>query len=286
MAGNRRNNVSQKDTQLDTRAVAKELLDALDRGGTIESIVERHPGFDWEDGYDVAAEILAARQARGERPAGRKIGFTNRNIWPEYGATSPIWAHVYDRTLVVAEQGRATVSLRGAVRPRLEPEIAFKLKAPLPAGVTAPAQVLQTVEWLAPSFEIVDCHFEGWKFGPADAAADFSLHWKLVVGTPHPIRREEIVEMAERIRSCEVTLRQGDTIMDRGVGANALGHPATALAFLADIVSRQSRFAPLAAGEIITTGTLTAALPIKPGERWRSDYAGVPITGLELTFTT
>ncbi len=54
--------------------------------------------------------------------------------------------------------------------------------------------------------------------------------------------------------------------MDRGVGANALDHPALALAFLADIVARQSQFAPLAAGEIITTGTLTAALDIHPGE--------------------
>ena len=277
--------MSRKKTHPGTPAIAKELLDALDQGGTVASVAQRFPGFDWEDGYEIAADILELRQRRGEHPVGRKIGFTNRNIWPEYGATSPIWAHVYDRTLIVAEQGRATLSLRGTARPRLEPEIAFKLKAPLPAGVTAPAQVLQTVEWLAPSFEIVDCHFEDWKFGPADAAADFSLHWKLVVGTPHRVGREQIGEMVERIRSCEVTLRRGDTVMDRGVGANALGHPATALAFLADIVSRQPRFAPLAAGEIITTGTLTAALPIKPGETWRSDYAGVPIAGLELTFT-
>ena len=285
MTGDQSNNVNQKDTQLDTRAVAKELLDALDQGGTVPSVAARYPGFDWEDGYEIAADILEIRQLRGERPVGRKIGFTNRNIWPEYGATSPIWSHVYDRTLVIAEQGRATVSLRGAARPRLEPEIAFKLKAPLPAGVTEPAQVLQTVEWLAPSFEIVDCHFEDWKFKPADAAADYSFHWKLIVGTPHPIGRDEIVAMEDRIRSCQVTLRQGDIVMDRGVGANALGHPATALAFLADIVSRQPRFAPLAAGEIITTGTLTAALPIKPGESWTSEYAGIPVSGLRLRCT-
>jgi 2-oxo-3-hexenedioate decarboxylase len=73
--------------------------------------------------------------------------------------------------------------------------------------------------------------------------------------------------------------------MDRGVGANALGHPATALAFLAEVLSRQPRFAPLTAGEIITTGTLTAALPIAPGETWTSDYAGLPVAGLHLTFT-
>jgi len=64
-----------------------------------------------------------------------------------------------------------------------------------------------------------------------------------------------------------------------------LGHPASALAHLASVLSRQPQFEPLAAGEIITTGTLTAAMPIKPGEVWESNYAGVPITGLRLTFT-
>ena len=285
MIGDRRDDDSGRGPCLDSKAIATELLDALDQGRTIPSVVERYPAFDWDDGYRVAAELHELRVRRGEKPVGRKIGFTNRNIWPQYGATSPIWAHVYDRTLVVAERGGATVSLRGAARPRLEPEIAFKLKSALPADVTEPAQILQTVEWLAPSFEIVDCHFRDWKFKPADAAADFSFHWKLIVGTPHQIGREEITEMAERICSCEVTLRQGDTIRDRGVGANALGHPATALAFLADTISRQPRFAPLTAGEIITTGTLTSALPIRPGEHWASEYTGIPVTGLRLTFT-
>ncbi len=233
----------------------------------------------------MAADILELRRERGEQTVGRKIGFTNRNIWPEYGATSPIWAHVYDRTLVFAERHRASVSLRGAARPRLEPEIAFRLKAPLPAGPNDPAQVLQAVDWLAPSFEIVDCHFSDWRFKPADAAADFSFHWRLIVGEPHVIRRDEIHALCNSLGSCRVTLSRNGAVMDRGVGANALGHPATALAFLADVLSRQPRFGPLAAGEIITTGTLTAALPIAPGETWTSEYAGLPVTGLQLTFT-
>jgi 2-oxo-3-hexenedioate decarboxylase len=268
-----------------TAEIARELLDALDGGGTIPSVVERQSGFDWDDGYKVAAKLLALRQQRGERPVGRKIGFTNRKIWPEYGATSPIWAHVYDRTLVVADSSHATVSLRGAVRPRLEPEIAFKLKAALPAGISDPVQVLQAIEWLAPSFEIVDCHFADWKFKPADAAADFSFHWRLILGTPHVVAASDIEPLIGALRDCEVTLQRDGAIMDRGVGANALGHPATALVFLAEILSRQPHFMPLAAGEVITTGTLTAALPIRPGESWSSEYRGLPVIGLHLTLT-
>jgi 2-oxo-3-hexenedioate decarboxylase len=266
--------------------IAVELLDALDRGGTVPSIVARDPGFGWNEAYAVAAEIFRIRRARGEEPVGRKIGFTNRNIWAEYGATAPIWAHVYDSSLVSAESGRATVSLKGSVRPRLEPEIAFRLRAPLAAEVTDPARILEAIDWIAPSFEIVDCHFADWKFQSADSAADFALHWRLVVGAPHPIRSDEIPALVAQLRDCRITLNRNGEVRDRGVGANALGHPAGALAHLAALLAGQPQFSPLATGEVVTTGTLTAALPIRPGETWSSRYEGLPgVAGLELTFT-
>ena len=271
---------------MDTKQIARELLAALDAGKTIPSIVARNPGFDWDEAYQVLAEILKLRRARGERTLGRKIGFTNRNIWAEYGATAPIWAHVYDRTVQFASDHRAKVSLRSSVQPRLEPEIAFKLKAPLRAGIQDPRKVLDAIEWLAPSFEIVDCHFAGWKFKSAESAADFALHWRLIVGTPSEIREGDKNALVDQLHDCGVTLRKNGAVADRGVGANALGHPASALAHLAAVLDSQPQFEPLAAGEIVTTGTLTAAMPINAGEVWASEYSGLPITGLQLTFTS
>jgi len=271
---------------MNIQLIAHELLDALDQGGTVPSIVERNPGFGWDEGYAVAADLLKRRRARGEMTVGRKIGFTNRNIWAEYGATAPIWAHVYDRTVVVAERSHATLSLKGSARPRLEPEIAFKLKAPLAAGITDPARILNAIDWMAPSFEIVDCHFADWKFHSADSAADFALHWRLILGTPHAIGAAEIPGLVGQLRDCRLTLSRNGEVRDRGVGANALGHPAAALAHLAAVLASQPHFEPLAAGEVITTGTLTAALPIRPGETWSSRYEGLSgVSGLELSFT-
>ena len=269
-----------------SRIIVGELIEALDQGKVIPSIIQRNSHFDWEAAYRVAAEIVKLRRARGEKTIGRKIGFTNRNIWAQYGATAPIWAHVYDRTVQFAQDGSATVSLEGSVQPRLEPEIAFKLKAPLPSSINDPLRVLETVEWLAPSFEIVDCHFADWKFGPADSAADFSFHWRLIVGAPYVIRAGEIPDLVSQLRDCGVTLSKGEVVADRGVGANALGHPVAALAHLAGVLAQQRQFEPLAAGEIITTGTLTAAMPIQAGETWSSRYEGLPgVTGLELALT-
>ena len=271
---------------MDAKSVAREMLSALDEGQLLPSIAEYDPAFGWDEAYAVAAEIVTLRRTRGETPVGRKIGFTNRNIWAEYGATSPIWAHVYDRTLIHARENTATVSLGGSAQPRLEPEIAFKLKAPIASGCREAATVLQAIEWYAPSFEIVCCHFPNWKFKPADSAADFSFHWRLVVGTPVAVRAGDIQRLAAQLHDCKVALHRNQMVLARGLGANALDHPALALVFLADILARQPQFAALGAGEIITTGTLTAAMPIKPGEVWASTYDGLPgVTGLRLVLT-
>jgi 2-oxo-3-hexenedioate decarboxylase len=267
---------------VDIAALSHELLDAWDHGRTVATIVERHPGFGADEAQRVAEEIVRLRRARGERTVGRKIGFTHRGIWPQYGATAPIWAYVYDRTLIRAEDGRARLSLRGTARPRIEPEIAFRLARPLAAGVDDPARILACVEWVAASFEIVDCHYADWKFRAPDSVADFALHWRLVVGPPHPVRADELPALADRLRDCRVALRRGGETVARGVGANALGHPAGALAHLAAVLAGPPRAEPLAAGEVITTGTLTAALPIQAGETWSSAYDGAPFRGLTL----
>ncbi len=265
--------------------IAQELLSAWDSGQLVPSILARHPAFNWDDAYGISAALIKLRRERGEKTVGRKIGFTNRNIWPQYGATSPIWHPVYDRTVVFADEGNATVSLAHSSQPLIEPEIAFKLRAPVAANCTEPADILRAIEWYAPSFEIVCCHFAGWKCSPAEFAADFSLHWRLVVGTPVVVG-DDLAALSQQLRDCHVTLSKNDSVMDRGIGANALDHPALALAFLADILAQQPAFDPLAAGEIITTGTLTAALPIKAGETWQSRYEGLPgVSGLTLRFT-
>lgn len=247
------------------------------------SIVARVPAFGWDDAYAVSAELIKLRRARGEKTIGRKIGFTNRNIWPQYGATSPIWHPVYDRTVVYAQDNQASLSLAMSCQPLIEPEIAFRLRAPLPVDCNDPVRILQSVEWYAPSFEIVNCNFENWKFTPAESAANFSLHWRLIVGTPVEVNSANLAVLAAQLRDCTVALSCNGKVMDHGNGSNALDHPALALAFLADTLARQPLFDPLVAGEIITTGTLTAALPIKGGETWQSLYDGLPgVQGITL----
>jgi 2-oxo-3-hexenedioate decarboxylase len=49
---------------------------------------------------------------------------------------------------------------------------------------------------------------------------------------------------------------------------------------LRDVLATQAWAPPLAAGEIVTTGTITDAQPVRAGERWSSDCGGLGIPGL------
>ena len=179
---------------------------------------------------------------------------------------------------------RATLALAPFVQPRIEPEVVFKLKAPVPVTDDARA-ILASVEWIAPGFEIVQSHFPDWKFGAADCTAAFGLHGALVVGTPRRRHRRDPRAAGRVARHLPLTLSRGGAVIDTGVGANVLDSPALALAHLARVLARQPQFPPLAAGELVTTGTITDAWPVAPGETWSSDYGELGLPGLTLTFT-
>jgi len=242
---------------------------------------DTYPDLTPGEGYDAAAALHRYRVANGWTPLGRKIGFTNRTIWPRYGVYEPIWGTVYDRTLTRATADHAVVPLEGLVNPRIEPEICFALKsAPRDASQAA---LLEAIDWVAHSIEIVQSRFAGWKFKLADCTAANGLHGHLVVGSPVPLRR--LPQLAAALPALEVELLKEGVPVDRGVGANVLDSPLLALGHLVGVLAGRSDVAALAPGEIISTGTITDAHPVRAGETWSTRLRGLPLPGLTVRFT-
>jgi len=235
-----------------------------------------------EAGYKIALGLHAERMAAGWKPVGRKIGFTNRTIWPRYGVYQPIFGFVYDRTVTDAPEGLATIKLAGLAQPRIEPEICFGLKA-APSATKDPAALLACIEWIAHSIEIVQCPHPDWKLQLADSTAANGLHGKLILGTPVPV--EKIPGLAATLPLLKVDLLRNRERKDQGIGSNVLGSPLLALAHVIEILSRQPGSPPLAAGEIVSTGTLTDAHPVAPGERWSTDLHGFATGNFEIEFS-
>jgi 2-oxo-3-hexenedioate decarboxylase len=254
--------------------LARELISLHESPKEVAPFSERYAGLTAEGGYEAARALHEHRVAAGWQAVGRKIGFTNRTIWPRYGVYEPIWGTVYDRALIRAIDNRARVPLAGLVNPRIEPEICFGLRA-APAG----RALLDCIEWMAHSVEIVQCHHPQWKLKLADSTANNGLHGRLIVGPAVPLPKD-----AERLLPlAEVELFHGDERVDRGIGANVLGSPLTALAHLVALLTKQNARA-LAAGEIITTGVITDAHPVAPGELWSTRITGLPLAGLTIEF--
>jgi 2-oxo-3-hexenedioate decarboxylase len=145
--------------------------------------------------------------------------------------------------------------------------------------------VLVAVEWMAPAFEVVRCPYPDWQFGIADCIAAVGFHGTLVVGTRVPIDDVNRDTVAATLPSFEATLSRDGELVDRGVGSNVLGSPARALGHLARVVSDQLGAPELAAGEVVTTGTITNAHPVRAGERWAADYGALGLEPLTVTVT-
>jgi 2-oxo-3-hexenedioate decarboxylase len=263
-------------------SIADDLLAAYEGASTLPPITESRPELDVDGAHDVLAELGARRRAAGWIPVGRKIGFTNRTIWAADGVDAPMWAHVWDRTVVDEPGGQVAVDLTPFVQPRIEPEVVFGLRGPVPV-TDDPCEVLAAVEWMAPGFEIVQCHYPDWRFTLPDCTASFALHARLVVGRRVVIDQSDRKRLAAVLASFEATLTRDGLVIDRGVGSNVLGSPALALAHLAEVLDRRPEWPALTAGELITTGTITDAAPLEPGHTWTSSYGELGLEGLTIT---
>ena len=261
------------------QAIAAESLAALDTCHQISPFSARLSAFDLDDAYRVTAAIRQMRERRGEMPVGRKIGFTNRTAWPEYG---PMWGYVYNRTVHNLTEIGDTFSLVGLAEPRIEPEIIFKL-ALAPAPGMDEKTLLASVDWVAHGFEVVQSIFPGWQFTAPDTVAAFGLHGALLIGPRHPIAADA-ENWSRTLSTFEIDLKRYDTVVDHGCAKNVLGGPVSALAHLIGLLARDHVNPPLAAGEIVTTGTLTRALPAAPGETWTTELTGVALDRICVRF--
>ena len=163
----------------------------------------------------------------------------------------------------------------------LSPKFCFHLKSAPPESSDLDL-LLDFVDWMALSVEIVKSHHPGWRFRLPDCTADNGLHGRLVVGEPFPTK--QVPDLLERLVDVQIVLRRGEAEVDRRIGANVLGSPLFALAHLVQVLAGQPEAAPLSAGEVVTTGVITDAHPVAAGETWTTEIRGLPLPGLRITF--
>ena len=265
-----------------SQALATELLAAYDGATLAPLITAREGSFSMADAFAVADHARALRLARGERTMGYKIGFTNRSIWPLYGVHEPIWGPVWNTTTQQLDGTSADVSLAGLSQPRLEPEVVFGFSATPRAGMSE-AELTGCLAWVAHGFEIVHTHYEDWRFKAPDTVADFALHGRLFIGPQVPVGRFEM--LGPELAALQVELLRDGEAVDRGNATVVLDGPLNALRLWVDAMAAQPQHWPILPGDVVTTGTITDAWPLVPGQRWQSRLSDSRLSGLTLTTT-
>jgi len=239
----------------------------------------RHPAFDLDEAYRASALAHKIRLGKGYKFVGRKAGFTNSRIWDEYGVRAPNWGYVYDRTL---HDLATPLALAPYAEPKIEPEIVVGLSA-APSPDMDDAALLGCIGWLAHGFEIVQSVFPNWKFTASDSVAVNAMHAALLIGPRHDVG-SRAAEWLRTLPGFDVELYCDDVLMDRGRGSNVLEGPLSVIRHVTGLLESDPDNPPLAAGELVATGTLTRALPVKAGETWTTKLNGIALEGIGLRF--
>lgn len=236
---------------LDLASLAERLDTAATTASAIAQLTAAHPDLTLGDAYAIQRRLIAHREARGERVIGMKMGFTSRAKMVQMGVSDLIWGRLTD-AMQIADDG--ALDMRRFVHPRIEPEVAFRLKAPL-AGPVGSAEALAAIEAVAPAMEVIDSRFADFRFALEDVVADNSSSSAFVVGGwQAPFGDMSNLGMVMSFNGRAVQFGSSGAI---------LGNPLRSLVEAARLAAEAG--VELKAGWIILCGAATNAEALRPG---------------------
>jgi 2-oxo-3-hexenedioate decarboxylase len=268
-------------TNKSIEALAQELLESYERGQMV-MVPPSARGFDLNAAYEVEAMLKRFREARGHKAVGRKVGFANKAMLRLLKLETLLWAHMYDDTVHYAGNNSATLTIARPRSLKIEPEIVFGLKRALTTENLGGVAALEATEWLALGFEIIDCPFPGWHFQPVDFLASFGLHAGLVVGEKIAVKPDMIAELVNDLPRFKLRILKNGELVEEGSGKNSLRSPALCVEELDVEIRKRFPAEPLAAGELISTGTLTSGHLTEKGDLWRAEVSGLAVPALSM----
>lgn len=253
------------------KKIAELLLRAEIEKIPIPPLTETDPDINVEDAYQIQLRLIEFKKASGRVVVGKKIGLTSLAMQAMLGVKEPDYGHILSDMLVMEGE---KIKLSDLISPRIEGEMAFILNEDLPGPGVTVAQVLRGSAGIVPALEIIDSRIRDWKIKLPDTVADNASSARVVLGgriiSPYNID----------LRTVGMVMEKNGEIMATAAGAAVLGHPAQAVAWLANKLATYG--ISLRKGEIVLSGSLTAALPIAPGDFFCADFG--PLGSVKIKF--
>lgn len=246
--------------------LAAELYAALRARRTLAPLTEREPDLTIEEAYQISTDLLDRRLRDGERVVGKKIGVTSQAVQEMLGVFQPDFGFLTDR---MHYPNGAVIGLRdaGLIQPRAEGEIAFVLKQDLNGPGITKDDVLDATDFVAPCFEIVDSRIHDWRIRIQDTVADNASCGVFVLG-PHRVDPQAL-----DLATVQLKMKRNGQPCGSGLGSAVQGHPAAAVAWLANTLGRFG--IPFRKGEIILSGSLAPLVPAQAGDHFELTISGI-----------
>ncbi|WP_331766059.1 2-keto-4-pentenoate hydratase [Embleya sp. NBC_00896] len=239
----------------DLSSIATELLNAYTTRRTLAPLSQTYDGLSLDDAYEIQQIQIRRRLDSGTRVIGFKVGLTSTAMQEQFGVGEPDFGHLLSDMLFAAD---AAVPTERFLQPRAEPEIALVLSQALKGPDLSVTDVVSATAYALPAIEIIDSRIIDWRIGLHDTIADNASSGGLVLGqTPTSLAGLDL-----SLIGC--VFRRNGRILHTGAGAAVLGSPLHSATWLANTLTR--RGVELAAGSIILTGSLTAAVTVAPGD--------------------
>jgi 2-oxo-3-hexenedioate decarboxylase len=232
-------------------------------------ITDEHPDMDWDDAYAIQDEIRRRKLARGCKIVGLKAGLTSHAKMKQMGVETPVFGFLADY-YAVPEGGECKVS--ELIHPKVEPEIAFVTSKPLKGPGCHIGAVLAAIDFVMPGIEVIDSRYRDFKFDLKSVVADNTSAVRFVVGgRPLPVAEVDL-------RTVGIVLEKNGQPVLFGAGAAVLGHPAAAIAMLANHLGARGEHIP--AGSLILSGGITEAVAVQAGDAITLRVQGMGSVGL------
>ncbi|CAM2917201.1 2-keto-4-pentenoate hydratase [Skermania piniformis] len=250
--------------ETDLEDAAAQLRAAELNKAPIPPLTELFPGLTPAQAYAIQQINIDTRVAAGDALAGHKIGLTAKAMQALLGVDEPDYGHLLESMVFASGDEVRAADL---CAPRVEPEIAFRLHTALAGpGVTA-TDVMAATESVAASVEIVDSRVADWKIKLADTIADNASSAAVVLAEWISIDRVGLLP------DVAVELEINGDVVATGTGADVLGHPAEAVAWLANAVAPFG--VVLQPGQVLLPGACTPAPFVKAGDEVTARFAGL-----------
>lgn len=235
--------------------LAKHCEDAELNAQEITKITDDYPEMTYEDAYDIQWTARRAKEARGHKIVGMKMGLTSQAKMKQMGVPNPCYGYLAD---YFAYGDGAQIKIDELIHPKVEAEIAFVLKDDLSGPGCHIGDVLAATDFVMPAVEVIDSRYKDFKFDLKSVIADNSSSSRYVTGG----RMRDIKDLD--LKTLGVVMEINGEIVQLGAGAAVLGHPATSIAMLANMMSERGEI--LKAGTYILSGAITAAVGVKKGD--------------------